>query len=207
MSTRKRSNGPVIGAVVLGVVAVAAVIAVAVAGGGDDATATPSTADVAVGGEQLPRLEDPATDPALGQQAPSIEGVDFEGAAIDAPVAGQPTVVVFLAHWCPVCQDEVPEVQGWIDAGAQPDDVALVAVSTGVDAARPNYPPAAWFQDEGWTVPTMLDDATSSAGTAYGLPGYPYWVFVTADGQVAGRHAGALGVDDLELIMEQLAEL
>jgi cytochrome c biogenesis protein CcmG, thiol:disulfide interchange protein DsbE len=206
----EQAQGRRTAAVLLGVVGVAAVLAISVFGGhGDDVgeMAAPAAA-AAVSGGALPRLENPAADPAVGMAAPRVEGADFDGTPVTAPADdGRPTVLVFLAHWCPACQDEVPRVQGWIDAGAQPDDVALIAVSTGVNPGRDNYPPAAWLEAEGWTVPTIVDGDDSLVQQAYGLPAYPYWVFIGADGTVLGRHAGALSIAELERVMARLQEL
>ena len=205
----RRTLGLVLAAVVLGVAALGSVAALALLGGdGDRAVAeAPVTADVVSGGDALPRLERAGSDPAVGAKAPELAGIGFDGAPVNAPTDGQPTVLLFLAHWCPACQYEVPRVQEWIEAGRQRADVAFVAVSSGVDPDRDNYPPASWFEREGWTVPTLVDDENHSASRLYGLPGYPYWVFVTADGAVAGRHVGALGIEDLEALMDRLADL
>jgi cytochrome c biogenesis protein CcmG, thiol:disulfide interchange protein DsbE len=198
-----RSTGPIV-LVVVGVVVVGAFVAafVVLGGGGDD---LPATAEVSVTGEALPQWQgNPGHDPALGTPAPVIEGTDFGGSPVRAPGEARPTVVLFLAHWCPVCQDEVPVVQQLIEAGEQPDGVALVAVSTGVDPSRPNYPPGAWLRDERWSVPTIVDSAAGEAADAYGLHAFPYWAFVDQTGAVRGRHAGRLTADDLASVMEEL---
>ena len=70
---------------------------------------------------------------------------------------GRPKILLFLAHWCPHCQREVPIVQGWLDAGGLPQNVDLISIATSIDPARPNYPPEAWLTREGWE-PTVLVD-------------------------------------------------
>ncbi|HEX2047960.1 MAG TPA: TlpA disulfide reductase family protein [Acidimicrobiales bacterium] len=109
---------------------------------------------------------------------------------------GKPKLVMFLAHWCPHCQAEVPVLVDWASAG-QPQGVDLVAVSTAVDRARPDYPPSAWLEREGWTIPTVADDADGTAAAAFGLTGYPYFVAVTGDGKVAARASGEQTVSRL----------
>ena len=42
---------------------------------------------------------------------------------------------------------------------------------------------------------------------AYGLPAFPYWVFVDADGTVAGRLTGELTTDQLDEVVANLARL
>jgi cytochrome c biogenesis protein CcmG, thiol:disulfide interchange protein DsbE len=193
-------------ALLVAALAVIGVLVVAVLGGGRaDDTATVA-GSVAVSGSALPRLDDPLADGAAGQQAPQLAGADYDGSAVSAPVAGRPTVLLFLAHWCPACQAEVPRVQDWIEAGNRPEDIALVAVSTGVDPDRDNHPPAAWLQRERWSVPTIVDDDHDRAAAAYGLPGYPFWVFMDAEGTVLGRHVGGLSVEQLEQLLERMRE-
>jgi thiol-disulfide isomerase/thioredoxin len=64
-------------------------------------------------------------------------------------------VVVFVAHWCPHCQAEVPRIVALAKAGKV--SVPIVGVATGTDASAPNYPPSAWLQREGWPYPVLVD--------------------------------------------------
>ena len=84
-------------------------------------------------GESLPYLETDvvADDPAVGEPAPVLVGLDFEGnpLRIDAAEAG-PTMVAFVAHWCPHCNDEIPVLNELRDEGAFPADLNIVGVST-----------------------------------------------------------------------------
>ena len=97
----------------------------------------------------------------------------------------------------------MPLIQSWIEAGGVPDGVDLVAVATGIDPAAPNYPPDAWLEREGWTVP-VIADPTNSVATAYGLTGFPYWVFIGPDGAVRARAAGEMPIADLEAAIRGL---
>jgi len=99
--------------------------------------------------------------------------------------------VLFLAHWCPHCQREVPLVQDYVDAGRVPEGAGLVAVATAMDPARTNYPASSWLEREGWTSP-VLADGNDEAANAYGLPAFPYWVAVDADGRIVERRTGEL---------------
>lgn len=148
-------------------------------------------------GAQLPTFENPNGDAAVGLAAPEVSGTDFSGKAVGIKADGRPKVVLFIAHWCPHCQAEVPLIQTWVSAGGVPQGVDLVSVATGIDPTRPNYPPEAWLQREGWTVPVIADPTNSVAG-AYGLPAYPYWVFIGPDGKVVARAVGEISIPDLE---------
>ena len=143
---------------------------------------------------------------AEGLAAPEVFGVDYSGAEVAITSDGVAKGVVFLAHWCQFCQREVPGVQAWLDSGGGVDGVDLYSVSTAVNSGRPNYPPSAWLDAEGWTVPVILDDQAGSAHRAYGGGGFPYWVFLNADGTVAMRTAGNLTIEQLEGFLNSLEQ-
>jgi thiol-disulfide isomerase/thioredoxin len=138
--------------------------------------------------------------------APTVSGADWGDNPSSISADGRPKLLVFLAHWCPHCQAEVPIVQSWIDAGSLPVDVDLYAVATSIDRLRPNYPPSKWLEGEGWTEPILVDDELTSVARAYGLNAFPYWVFVAADGTVWGRVSGRLGVAELDQLTGSLLE-
>ena len=54
--------------------------------------------------------------------------------------------VIFLAHWCPHCQAEVPLLSPYLAGDDAPEGLQTVAVSTGVDSTRDNYPPDQWLE-------------------------------------------------------------
>ena len=200
MTPATRTRRPVaLYAVVGAIVVIAAVIALAMAGGDSEPMdgAGRQTGDVSVRGLELPVLQDPTNDPAIGETVPTISGVDFDGRELSFG-GGTPTAMLFLAHWCPHCQAEVPVVADWLAAGGKPEGVEVVAVVTGTDPNRPNYPPSAWLDREGLDVPTLLDDEKGTAATAYGLSAFPYWVFVNGDGTVSSRMTGELPVATIE---------
>jgi cytochrome c biogenesis protein CcmG, thiol:disulfide interchange protein DsbE len=107
---------------------------------------------------------------------------------IGAP--GQAQVLVFLAHWCPVCEQELPTLRNVISAGGVPDDVEMVLVTTGLDPGRPNWPPRTWLRDAGLgDVLTVRDDVGDPMMRAFGLRAYPAWAVIDAEGRSspAGR--------------------
>ena len=152
----------------------------------------------------LAPLPDAGADPAVGQAMPTLTGTSLDGTPLTVPASGRPTLVLFVAHWCPHCQAEVPVVQDWVDEGRLPEGVDLVTVSTAVDARRGNHPPAEWLASEGWTAPVLADDAQSSGAEAAGLTAFPYFVAVDADGTVAARASGELTSTQLDQITAEL---
>jgi cytochrome c biogenesis protein CcmG/thiol:disulfide interchange protein DsbE len=191
-------------------VAVVAALAVAVVAGGDDASSGTDAAgvgsSVTVDGRDLPALPDSGRDPAVGATMPTLTGTDIHGDPITIAPDGRPTMVMFLAHWCPHCQREVPVVQDWVDDGGLPDGVRLVSVATANDDRRPNYPAVDWLDREGWTAPTLLDDADIHAGIAGGVSAFPFWVLVDGDGTVVARTSGELTPAQLTDLATQAAE-
>lgn len=148
---------------------------------------------------------DPAIDPVIGTVAPTITGTNFSEEAVTIGPDGRSKVVMFLAHWCPHCQDEVPRVVDLIEEGKLPADVDVYAVSTGVAQDRGNYPPNNWLNREGWNEFSMRDSDASVAMTAFGGSGFPYVVYLDAEHRVVGRSSGELQPAQIEAAWLELA--
>lgn len=160
--------------------------------------------DVTVEGTPLPVLVDTASDVAIGFETPAVSGADWNDVPVSIRADGRPKMIVLLAHWCPHCQNEVPVIQGWLDAGGKPDAVDIYAVATSTDPLRPNWPPQDWLESEGWTVPTILDDQIGTGAVAYGMRGTPFWVVLDGDNNTLVRVSGEVGLAGIEA-MAQLA--
>lgn len=163
--------------------------------GTGNGTTAAAFAAVSVEGTALADFEDADPDPAVGTRAPRLFGEAPDGTAVSFE-ANEPTLLVFLAHWCPHCQAEVPILVDLSTSGAL-DSVRMLAVLTGTNADAPNYPPAEWLESEGWPADVLLDNDTFSGGAAYGLTTYPYIVAVAADGTVVGRASGEMPESDI----------
>ena len=197
---RSGPDGRVIAVAVGLVVVVAIIAAVLLAGGGDDDTDTtaggaPEDVTLAnygavrASGDPLPPAGG-GDDAAIGQDAPTILSEQASGTVeVDPGADGRPTMLVFLAHWCPHCQAELPHYVELAEQGAL-DDLRTVAVLTSTTEDRPNFPPSAWLDDEGWTGERFYDDRDGTAAQAYGLTSFPYTVFVDGDGVVVDRFSG-----------------
>jgi len=189
-----------------GVVGLALIVwmAVSIAGEGD---IDPSIAlgEVTVEGNNLPFLAEPSADPALGFTAPTVTGTDFDGTTHTVGSDGRPKILIFLAHWCPHCQAEVPDVQAWLDSGALPAEVDFYAFTVLNDHLRPNWPPQEWLEDEAWTPPVIMDDEQGSVVAAYGMRGTPFYVVLDGENRNIGRFSGQVGVPGLQA-MAQIAQ-
>ncbi|MCU1379625.1 MAG: Redoxin [Acidimicrobiales bacterium] len=191
-----------------GVVLVALIAAVVASSGGSTAKAAPGveeTRPVTVTGNPLPALPDSGTDPAIGQVAPTLTGATFDGTPLTIGNDGKAKLVLFVAHWCPHCQREVPLLVTYLKSHTLPAGVELLTVATATNASQPNYPPSTWLQKAGWTAPVLADSADGTAAAAYGLPGFPYLVGLDASGKVVGRITGEFTTDTFASLAQAVA--
>lgn len=198
---RKLPILPILG----GVVGIALVVAIAISIASSEEA---RNAEVEIGSPtiagNLPEFDQGSEDPAVGLAIPAVESTNFDGDAVSLGPDSGAGGVVFLAHWCSHCRAEVPDVQEWLDGGAEPA-APLYSVATGINPNQANYPPWAWLEREGWTQPVLADDAGQSIMRAFGGSSFPYWVFFDDDGTVVARVAGRIGVDTLDGLLSLAA--
>jgi thiol-disulfide isomerase/thioredoxin len=145
---------------------------------------------VTIEGTELPKFVDSVGDPAVGKTIPTVTGKSvFDGSPVVIKPTGKPQAIVFVAHWCPHCQREVPALVKLAKAGKL-DGLQVTAVATGTSPNAPNYPPSSWLKRVGWPYPVMADSTGYQAGSAFGLSAYPTFVLVDGQGHVAGRSTG-----------------
>jgi thiol-disulfide isomerase/thioredoxin len=211
MSNSSSSRGKfIIGAIIAVVIAGAAIIAISSSGSKSNTTTgvVSEFSDITVTGNALPAFDSTSTAPdaAIGMPAPVIAGKGFTGTPITTEGTGTPMLVLFLAHWCPHCQREVPLLVQWEKDGKTPTGIDVIAVATGTDPNNPNYPPSAWLSREGFPAlwPVIADSKDKAAANAFGLSGYPYFVLVDAKGNVFKRASGEVSMDDLTTMINQM---
>lgn len=173
----------------------------------DPTAGTPALLEVsaalAVEGEPLAPFDSSADDPTIGATAPVVSGQQFDGSDITIGGASSaPTMLVFLAHWCPHCNDEIPEIVSLRDAERLPTDLDIVGISTASNDTRDNYPPSEWIVEKDWTWPVLADQADSLAMQLYGGTGFPFTVLLDADGNVLGRKSGSESADQIKSWIE-----
>ena len=211
MSKSSSGNGKfIVGAIIAIIIGGAAIVAIS-SSGSESSTSSGNISefsDITVTGDALPAFDSvsTATDTAIGLPAPVVSGKGFTGTEITTDGAGTPTLLVFLAHWCPHCQREVPLLVQWEKDGKTPTGVDVIAVATGTDPANPNFPPSEWLAREEFPAlwPVIADSADKKAANAFGLAGYPYFVLVDAQGNVFKRLSGEIPMDELTAIIDQM---
>ena len=161
--------------------------------------------EINVDGVSLPQYAGENDDNiALGLSAPTFSAPDQNSEIFNLEKNGNSKALLFLAHWCPHCQREVPVVQSFIDSNGVPPGIDVIAVATSIDRGRDNYPPQEWLQREGWSE-TQIYDLDREIGEAYGLNAFPYWVFLDKDLNVIARRTGNLPEDMVGALLVQLA--
>jgi thiol-disulfide isomerase/thioredoxin len=195
---------------IAGIIALALGIAVWTASGGDDtvsvgtigtdnSSSSAETQPVTVVGSPLPKQAGSGVDESVaGLTPPTLQGFTFNGSPIDITPGGRAKMVVFLAHWCPHCNNEVPVIERWAASGGLPASLDIIGVSTGVSAQAANYPPSKWIVKMKWSWPVLADSPAGDAAVAYGVGGYPTMVIVGADGKVKARASAELAETELD---------
>jgi len=168
------------------------------------------TADVQVEGPSLApmpsdvQITDASTDPAYGMVGPTLIGTDFDGNELTIGPDGRAKVLYFVAHWCPHCQVEIPLVQSLIDAGNQPAEIDIYAISTAYRADSTPHP-AEWLSTEGFEPPSLRDSDASDALVAYAGSGFPFAVYLDSDNRVIGRSVGSVDGETMVALWELTA--
>ena len=160
------------------------------------------------GGGLPPHDSSAADDAAVGSAAPIISGTGFDGAPLTIGPGDGPYMVVFLAHWCPHCNAEIPRLLEWYDSGAVPAGFQVYGITTATDRSRANYPPQPWLESRGWPWRALPDQSNGDgapgvAATAFGADGWPYMVLVGADGTVRARTSGEIEISDLQVLVDR----
>jgi thiol-disulfide isomerase/thioredoxin len=167
-------------------------------------TATPAPA---VPAGFLPRFSNQGPDQAVGLQLNAVEGPDAYSdstMAID-PADGTKRVWMVWAHWCPYCQQELPELNAWWpEASTTFPSAELVTVTTSMDDSRGN-PLEPYLESSQFVFPVVIDTDTTIAAQ-FGVNAFPFWMVTDGDGIVLFRTAGALGMEAIEQLFVQLEE-
>jgi cytochrome c biogenesis protein CcmG, thiol:disulfide interchange protein DsbE len=169
MSSPGRLRAVLLGALVVAVVAVAALLASA-----------------------LTRPPTVAASPLVGREAPNFRLAGLNGPPVQlSDLRGQVVVVNFWASWCAECRVEQPELDAtW----KRFRDSGVVVV--GVNFQDQSADAQDYLAEFGSSYP-VVRDAESSTALAYGLRGVPETFLVDRSGRVVDRVIGPVDADVL----------
>jgi thiol-disulfide isomerase/thioredoxin len=134
----------------------------------------------AVGGEAMAAV--------AGSPAPAFELVTFAGEAYSKDsLKGQPSLLVFWASWCPVCQRELPNLARFV----QKDKPAhLRVISIGFSDLRGSIERYVKAHPEAFAFPTAFD-IDNDVAQAFKVTATPTLVLLDAQGNIVLVHRGA----------------
>ena len=141
-----------------------------------------------------------------GLYSPTVDGYDFSGQPLSIENNGRPKIIIFLAHWCSHCQEEVQILEKYFSIHGVSSDLDAYAVATAIDSNKPNYPPDKWLKKESWPYQIMSDTSDDAIAKAFGVNAFPYWVLVDSEGKVLSRVKGSLTENEIVQTFEMMGE-
>lgn len=138
---------------------------------------------------------------AVAATVPSISMKDLAGKSHNVNEfigKGKWTVVAVWAHDCPICNQEIHQMEFFHDAHRKKDATVL-----GVSIDGDNVDKAKRFvADHSLTFPNLITDpGTVSEFGAGDLIGTPTYLIFTPDGTLAGKKVGPLSQEQIEAMM------
>ena len=134
---------------------------------------------------------------------------DDAGSAVAlSDMRGKPVVVNFFASWCGPCKMEMPYFdECYAKYG---DRVTFMMVNLCAFSNDTKENGKQMVESGGWTFPVYFD-SDGEAATGYAIRAMPTTVFVSAEGELKGRHTGMMDRETLEktvraMIGEDLSE-
>ncbi|MBP9115101.1 MAG: TlpA family protein disulfide reductase [Acidimicrobiia bacterium] len=150
-----------------------------------------STVNSKTGPDKLePVPKEGSADTEIGKIVPTITAKDFQDKDVTIAPGKKPYVLAFVAHWCIHCQREIPLFVRLNNENKIPKNIEVYAIATGTDTTRDNFPPSKWLSREEWPWTKVADDQAGTLVATMGSPGFPYVVYVNADGTIQARTSG-----------------
>lgn len=158
----------------------------------------------------LPPFESVQNDPAVQARMTlgEVSGTEYYGGStLTYPSASDKARVWMVwAHWCPYCQQELPELSAYWDENQDAfPNVELVSITTSQDDTRGN-PLEPYLDELELPFPVLVDDDLRLAAQL-GTTAFPYWVVTDADGTVLLRLSGAIPLEQVAGIFTELEAL
>ncbi len=183
-------------------------------------TAPPDTADL-IGLDELPTSPAPefsteaaglptlesntGEDPAIGTTLGDLGAVEWEaGTEVVFDIDdGTSRAILVWAPGCAPCEELLPQLDQWhAGPGAELENVELVTVASAIGAG-PEADLPTYLSEQSFSFPVLVDSGNELAARL-GVSAFPFWVFVSPDGQVIGRVAGQLPPVQFASLFEDL---
>jgi len=155
----------------------------------------------------LPRFVQGQQDTAVGMKLGPLAGPDaYSGApAVIDPADGVKRLWIVWAHWCPYCQQELPELSSmYADLVATYPGIDLASVTTSIDPSQGN-PLDAYLAEQQFPFAVLVDDQLDLAAQL-GVSAFPFWLVTDGDGTVLLRATGYLDPDRVRTLASTLDE-
>ena len=174
-----------------------------------EASSTPSgaTPAPALPAGFLPRFNNEGPDRAIGMTLPTIEGIDAYSDSVMTidPADGTKRGWMIWAHWCPYCQQELPDLNAWWpEASDNYPTTELITVTTSIDPSRGNTLEP-YLENQQFVFPVVVDPEARIAAQM-GVSAFPFWIVTDGDGTVLFRTAGLLEMERVEILFSQLEQ-
>lgn len=131
---------------------------------------------------------------------------DLEGNTVRfSDLKGEPVYFEFWGSWCSSCVADLGQLKELYAEHAAKGDVQVVSVVTpGSYGEKDADDFVAWAAEQGVDFPVYMD-MRASLVQYIGVAGFPTSVFVNADGDIVKVRVGAVELDELEDMLDQLA--
>ena len=171
----------------------------------DAATAAPEAA--AAASPEAAQTEKPAeaAGPVKRNMAPDFAADDGAGGTVRlSGMRGKPVVVNFFASWCGPCRMEMPYFETCYQTYG--DQVTFMMVDLCAFGNDTQEKAVEMIAEGGYTFPVYFD-TQGEAALAYAIRSMPTTIFVSPEGELKGRHTGAMTMETLEqTILKMIAQ-
>lgn len=174
----------------------------------------PATADLSRGDVPRDSYGRPFTYEGLGEPLPAFTGELASGAMFASSLLeGRWTVIEVWGIWCHDSRNDAPYAAALSRAIAQDPDLDFMSIHTPQNAERTRQAyrgyssVSAWFEEQGWSVPTLVD-RDASIREALRIRWTPTYLVVAPDLTVQGFRTGLAGTGDMAVkdFIQDIAE-
>lgn len=159
------------------------------------ATAEP-TAEPAAAPEVTAAPKAEVMGPVMRNMAPDFTAYDDAGSPVSLnDMHGKPTIVNFFASWCGPCKMEMPYFDEFYHQYGDQVNFMMVNLCAFGNDTKENA--KKMVESGGWTFPVYFD-SDGDAALKYAIRSMPTTIFVSADGELKGRHTGVISRENLE---------